>query len=336
MPEAAETITPQELADVLARYDLGEVASAREVRRGSRQSPKVLVTTERGSFLLKRRAPGRDDPERVAFSHAIQIELASRRFPVPRLLGTRGDRNTMVELHECVYELFEFSPGSGYDGSPEPTRDAGRALAFFHRLLGRFRSEWAPPRGTYHTPGVTAETFAMAATFAPHAAGLRDRYLEAADLTRVCSGWPEQIIHADWHPGNMLFDAGRVSAVLDLDAARLAPRAIDLANALLQFGMSKGTGGDWPPSLDEDRLLSLAGGYESVEGCTISSAELAAIPWLMIQALIAEAVIPIAQTGRFGDRDPGPISLGVLRASEFIRTSRERLTDRLASVAPAP
>jgi len=35
----------------------------------------------------------------------------------------------------------------------------------------------------------------------------------------------------------------------------------------------------------------------------LSEAEIRAIPWLMIEALIAEAVFPIAATGQFGSMD---------------------------------
>jgi hypothetical protein len=39
-------------------------------------------------------------------------------------------------------------------------------------------------------------------------------------------------------------------------------------------------------------------GYDAV--VLLSQAEIRALPWLMIEALIAEAVFPIAATGNFG------------------------------------
>lgn len=333
MSGARESISPAELEAVAARYDLGALRTAREFRRGSRQSPKVVLATDRGEFLLKRRAPGRDDPALVAFTHAIQNHLAQRKFPIARLIGTRGDNSSMVELEGRVYELFEFAAGEPFDGSPAASLDAGRVLAFFHRLLGAFQSPWEPARGSYHSVPID-EAFDRAAAHAPAAERLRDRFAEAGAATGGVASWPEQIIHADWHPGNMVFREGRVAAVLDFDSARLGPRAIDLANALLQFAMAGA--GEWPPRLDEPRLLAVARGYEGVPGCAISTAELGAIPWLMIQALIAEAVLPIARTGHFGGREPGPILEGVDRAAEGIRASGDRLRDSLASCSPAP
>src|ERR1700733_12761413 len=76
-----ERFGTDELAVVLSHFDLGTIESIGEFARGSRKAPKVLITAEHGRFLLKRRARGKDDPHRVAFCHAIQLELASRQFP---------------------------------------------------------------------------------------------------------------------------------------------------------------------------------------------------------------------------------------------------------------
>ena len=48
-------LTPEEIEAVLARYDLGTVTNIEKHTRGSRRSPKVILTTDRGRFLLKRR-----------------------------------------------------------------------------------------------------------------------------------------------------------------------------------------------------------------------------------------------------------------------------------------
>ena len=84
---------------------------------------------------------------------------------------------------------------------------------------------------------------------------LRSSYLQAA--AKVESGglsqWPSQIVHCDWHPGNMLFRNRKVVAVIDYDAARLQQRVIDLANGVLQFSILGGTDdpATWPDYVDE-------------------------------------------------------------------------------------
>ena len=97
----------------------------------------------------------------------------------------------------------------------------------------------------------------------------------------------------------MLFRDNRVVAVIDYDSARLLPRIIDTANGCLQFSI---IGGDedvakWPDYLDESRFKRFLRGYDEV--MLVSQGEIQSIPWLMIEALIAEAVFPIAATGSF-------------------------------------
>src|SRR4051812_28165822 len=109
-----ERFSTEELAIVLSYFDIGVLDSIVEYPRGSRKAPKLLIVSDNGKFLLKRRARGKDDPFKVAFCHAIQLELASKQFPLPHLIGTKRDNNSMLQLRGAVYELFEYIPGQGY------------------------------------------------------------------------------------------------------------------------------------------------------------------------------------------------------------------------------
>jgi Ser/Thr protein kinase RdoA (MazF antagonist) len=311
-----ETFTLEELAVVLSHYDIGVIDSAMEFPRGSRKAPKLLIVSEQGKFLLKRRARGKDDPFKVAFCHAIQLYLASKQFPLPHLIGTRKENNSMLQWRNGVYELFEYIPGQAYPQTLESTFDSGRVLALYHKLLEAFKSEWKPPTGSYHMAPAVEQGLKSITTTQPAAlAGnpqllpvlneLLQQYNEAANAVEKVgmNNWPKQIVHADWHPGNMLFRDNHVVAVIDYDSARLLPRIIDIANGCLQFSI---LGGDddiskWPEYPDESRFKRFLRGYDEV--MLLSQAEIAAIPHLMIEALIAEAVFPIAATGQFGRMD---------------------------------
>ena len=294
---------------VCSHYDVGVIESIKEFKRGSGRAPKVVLKTDRGRFLLKRRQAGPDVEARVKFCHAIQVYLSKRLFPVPPLVKTRRDPSTMLVRDGCIYEVFEFVEGTNYDQSLDATADAGRALGLFHRLLNTFHLHgYRPPSGSYHAAPGLDKHLQLAGQRLGGAASevverLRGAYSEATEHVRDrgFAGWPLQIVHGDWHPGNMLFRGSRVIAVIDYDTARLCPRAADLANGALQFSISM-RGGDpaqWPIGLDEGRIKRFCRGYESVPGCVISVAELEALPWLMIEALIVEAVVPIAATGSF-------------------------------------
>src|SRR5437762_3691243 len=125
MPHSRETFSTDELATVLSHYDLGTVASAVAFPRGSHASAKMVVTTDKAKYLVKRRPLGKTDSFRVAFSHDLQNYLAEKNFPLPHLIGTTADNNSMLKLDDTIYEVYEFVEGGPYDGSLPATEDAG-------------------------------------------------------------------------------------------------------------------------------------------------------------------------------------------------------------------
>lgn len=335
---ARATFDAGELAVVCSHFDIGVIESVREFRRGSGRAPKALIRTDRGRFLLKRRSLGSHGTERVAYTHALQQHLAARRYPLPQLIKTRVHHATYYVRDHHIYELFEFIPGEGYDGSLDATADAGRALAYFHRLLGNFiYRDYQPAWGTYHsTKGLVAHLDKidkkLADPVATELIGRLQRAYDAAaakvdDLSYAI--WPQQTIHGDWHPGNMLFRNARVVAVIDYDTARLAPRIIDIANGALQFSITMQHGVEperWPVGIDEGRFKRFCRGYETVPDQVISTAELEAIPHLMIEALIVEAAVPIANTGSFAGISALSFLKMVDAKAAWIASHAERLT----------
>jgi Ser/Thr protein kinase RdoA (MazF antagonist) len=334
-----EQFSAEELSIVLSHFDIGIIDSIVEFPRGSRKAPKLLIVSEQGKFLLKRRARGKDDPFKVAFTHALQLHLASKQFPLPHLIGTRKDNNSMLQWRNGVYELFEYIPGQTYPQTLEATFDSGRILALYHKLLEEFKSEWQPPSGSYHAATAVDSGLRAISAGVPDTdenrevtqllAFLLTTYRKSAEKVQSLGidNWPKQIVHADWHPGNMLFRDNRVVAVIDYDSARLLPRIIDVANGSLQFSI---IGGDddvskWPDYLDESRFKRFLRGYDEV--MLLSQAEIRTIPMLMIEALIAEAVFPIAATGSFGKVEGMPFLQMVQRKILWIQKSYDRLVE---------
>src|SRR4026208_1646973 len=150
-PGQREKFGPEELCIVMSHFDIGVIDSIVEYPRGSRKAPKLLIVSEQGKYLLKRRARGKDDPYKVAFAHALQLYLANKQFPLPHLVGTRKDNNSMLQWRNSVYELFEYIPGQSYPQTLEATFDGGRVLALYHKLLENFKSEWKAAAGRVDT-----------------------------------------------------------------------------------------------------------------------------------------------------------------------------------------
>ena len=349
---AAATIRPTdrdkfeafELGIVLSHYDIGVIESIQDYPRGSRRSPKLLLRSDTGTYLLKRRASRGSDPYKVAFCHSIQLYLAAKQFPLPHLIGTKKDNNSMLQCNGAIYEVFEYIKGTPYDNSVEATLDAGKILALYHKLLADFQPEYETARGSYHGSRQVIQCFDLApatlgriATRTPKDVDrikqvvgfLKESYLGAAKYIdeQGFPDWPQQIVHADWHPGNMLYRGSRVVAVIDYDTARVQQRVLDVGNGSLQFAILGG-GDDaatWPDHLDEERFKRFLRGYEIVPDCVLSQAELQVVPYLMIEALIAESIIPIATTGYFARMEGFAFLLMVERKVRWLQKHAQRL-----------
>lgn len=342
MSAERERFSPSELAVVLSRYDLGVIESAKEFARGSRRSPKLLLETEKGRFLLKRRAHGRDEPLRVAFTHSLIEHVRKRGFPTPAVVPTRGGQSTVLRIEGNVYECFEFVEGERYDDSLEQTTHAGATLAGYHAAVAGFHADWTPPHASYHDAAMVRTglntiptTTAGHDSVVGHEAELLETtqklyelYEEAAAQVEAegFASWPSTIIHGDWHPGNLLFFGQRVVAVLDFDAARFLPPVIDVAYGLLQFSILRGEEepSQWPDFFDESRARRFWTGFGA--RAELTPAQRRAIPSLMVEALIGEAALPIAITGSFG-RLPGFGILQMIRRKvQWLLRNRQRLT----------
>lgn len=311
-----ETIHPDQISEVLHYYDLGPIRSARTYPRGSRSSPKVLLETESGRYLLKRRAPNRANPQRIAFCHAMILHLRQRGFPTPAIMLRKDNQDPLLRLHGYVYEVFEYVEGERFDDSLEATTAAGITLARFHRQLRGFETSWPARSGGFHDADVVRNGLQhVPSSVASHDSvvgkeaellslvqQLLDAYDQAAGEVnrRGYADWPRSYIHGDWHPGNLLYRDRRVVAVLDFDAARRGPLSVDLANGMLQFSILRGGDEpmDWPEFFDSTRMRRFFRGYRS--RVRLPRRELSSLPSLMIESLIAEATVPIAATGSFG------------------------------------
>jgi len=306
----SSTFTPPEIQSILDSYDLGKVKSVRMFRAGSPFSPKAIIETDRGEFLLKRRAPGRDDPLKVAFAHELQIELRHHKFPLPHLQGTSINNNTILQLHGTIYEIFEYIPAQPYDRSASAAHDAGRVLALYHKILAKYQAAFTPPQGCIHNNADVLSTIESRLKILRRGSpgvplsylddlrsllGALNLYYKEAAATSNSLGlsqWPRQITHADWHPSNLLYVDQSVVGVIDFDSARIQQRAIDVANACVQFCtyFDKAVAPDeWPAELELLTFRSFMAGYDSVY--LLSAAEIDAIPHLMVEAIIAEPVL---------------------------------------------
>jgi len=340
MPRGGAHFVSQELEEVLNHYDIGQVHQITPLTAGNRRAPKSVIISENGKFLIKRRSKGKDDIYRVAFAHAVQAKLADAGFPVTSPVPTRDENNTILKLDGHIYELFQFVAGVRYNSSLEATIDAGRQLAHFHKILEDFAAEWNPPKGSFHDSSlvrkklknITIDDKRKAREMYEIVDCLTSMYNDASVRVNQLGfdDWPLIVIHGDWHPGNMLFADNRINAVLDFDSVRWAPAVTDLSNGMLQFSIvgDRPNPADWPDYLDQAKLVQFLKGYREV--AEIEQHQLDSLLDLMVETMIAEAVLPIAATGFFGHLSGLDFLSMIRRKANWIIESRKTLDSAMS------
>jgi len=120
-------------------------------------------------------------------------------------------------------------------------------------------------------------------------------------------------------------------AVLDFDSVKIAPPITDLANAMLQFSLVgyHPNPADWPDYLDQAKLVQVLEGYREV--INPDKDHLDSLLDLMVETMIAEAVLPIAATGFFGNLKGADFLNMIVRKAKWINSNRHILTAALES-----
>ncbi len=315
--ETRSKFRTKELAIVLSHYDLGAIHEIHSYRRGNLHSPKSIIDTDQGKFLLKRRAPGLDDPYRVAMAHHVQLYLINMGFMLPKLIGTKRSNSSMLHTHGSIYELFEFIEANPYEARNDETYSAGQALGNLQRLMTDYQGEYEIPSDSYHNSQVIRKRIeGLLPNISKHdsvsgqeaelqslSVMLLDVYDQATKDVLENSAFDDRFIlcHGDWHPGNLLFRDHKVCASFDFDTVRQMTPLEDVANGCLQFSLIvKGKDpAHWPDEMDVKRASHFLKGYDPHRVWDKDTLDL--VIALMCEALIAEAITPIAHTGKFAN-----------------------------------
>jgi hypothetical protein len=100
---------------------------------------------------------------------------------------------------------------------------------------------------------------------------------------------------------------------------------------MLQFSIvgDRPNPADWPDYLDQAKLIQVLDGYR--QECELDDNSLDSLLDLMIETMIAEAVLPVATTGFFGYLSGLDFLRMIRRKCEWIDTNRTILNEAINS-----
>lgn len=262
-------ISDEELATLLARYDLGAALAFKGIAEGVENS-NFLLETDRGRFILtvyERRVRREDLP----FFLGLMRWLADHDYPCATPMPGR-DGELIQEIRGKPAAIVSFLPGlSVRRPSAVHCREAGEGLARLHLAAQGFpmsrennlgQAAWAP----------------MFEGLKPAAEGLKPGLADtiSRDLERLAEAWPHDlprgVIHEDYFPDNVFFQGERFAATIDFYFACVDMLAYDVAVALNAWCFEA------DGSFNITNARALVSGYEHHR--PLSPAERAALPVL--------------------------------------------------------
>lgn len=252
-----------------ARYPhLGTVGQAQPLIGDSGRT-HWLLTTASSRFVLRALPPG-TDVQRAKFTATVQQHAAASGLAPSVVPDAQG----RLVTHDAgrTFVLTGYAEGScDLPRFPDARqcRELGDLLGRMHRCLRsapRIPDAAGQPLQAGPVAGLVA---ALAAHHRPDCVhpGARKALLAKLRLARALT--PDQLeqprtrtrqlVHGDFHPGNLVVADGRVQVVIDFERTRLAPPGYELVRALLYCVNPAG-----PPVVAEPRVTAFLTGYLNV------------------------------------------------------------------------
>lgn len=267
----------EDLAELIAAYDVGELVSAKGIAEGVSNSNWIIETSGvdgTGARFILTMYERRIELSDLPFFLSLLDHLAARDCPVP---GTIHDRNGAAfrMIGDKAVALIEFLPGVSVD---HPTANqaysVGKALAQMHLAVDDFEHQ------RHQSMGLAEWDYTINRCGADALGSIDPALADFAfdELGVLAGDWPgglpHGVVHCDLFPDNVLMLGDEVSGLIDFYFAATDFFAYDLAVTHAAWSFERG-GHSYRPEIG----TALLRGYQSVR--ELSAAESAAMPVLV-------------------------------------------------------
>ena len=220
------TLSPSELADIVAQYPIGTPLKLEEIHGGFGNSNFKLTTTH-GEFLLK--VCDEKDPTELQMQISLLQHLSEHAYPTVYPILTKDQRPITHETVGSVM-LYPFLYGEQPESSPETLAQLGEALAKLHHIppidgLPRFAM------GVSQMVPFFREV--QGTQFATHPfVELLKSQVEAM-TPQLEASLPMGLLHADLFLDNTLFNGDQMVAILDFEEGCYDVLLLDVAMTII-------------------------------------------------------------------------------------------------------
>ncbi len=275
LKEEPRMIDMKTIAQALCAWSLEDAPISHVYNTNTGHRSDHIFAIGQEHFLRVSRRPG--ELQRQA---ALQRALAGQHLAAPIVPTNEGEE--VHRMQDADFLLLGRTHGQPVNAAallenPSAARPIGEGLARLHAALCTCdaalctREDFAATLRDWAIP-------AARAAMVPEPAWLSGF---ASQVESAFTGLPEQIVHRDPNPDNLLMENGQVVGFLDFDLTRILPRIFDLCYAAT--GILSVT---YPDASEEQRLRffdvlhAICQGYSAVSPLT--PAELAAIPCMVL------------------------------------------------------
>ena len=263
------TISDDELASLLARYDLGTLLSFQGIAEGVENS-NYLLRTDKANYILTLYEK-RTNEEDLPFFMGLMEHLAKSGIICPAPIYDNGGQ-ILQKVAGRPAALVSFLDGVSHNvPNTAQCRALGEVLAKMHLATADFamrRQNALGPQGWQP----------LLSSIEPQETSLPDNLKTLAQdkLDSLLANWPKDlpsgVIHADLFPNNVMFIGDELTGVIDFYFACSDSLAYDLSICLNSWCF------EHDGSFNITKSAAMIEGYQSVR--PLSEAEINALPIL--------------------------------------------------------
>lgn len=239
---------------------------------------KWKVCTEKGELLVKQYSPKRfrrEQIEKIESALQRQIILQKNGVPCP-VLWQCEDRVIRWLDEKTAYMIMDFHPGKTENNDTitlAQMHSLGSTCALMHRAFSELPAHWGhilPAFGGYRMDLLwdNFNSRRMKCSL-EDPAEYREALLALEPILKQLNPgffdkFPTGFAHEDFQPGNILFDASWVSAVVDFDRNGFSYIWHDIGRAILSFALEGNI-------LNEKKIRAFLEGYSQHSALTMSN-----------------------------------------------------------------